>query len=343
MRVAILQADVPPAGVGGVGYQVLLLAEGLSRRGHDVTVFCACDPPHDTPYPCIRVHLPYRGRLYRHVGVGLAFSRLSLSDFDVVHAHGDDWCFGRRPRVRTFHGTALMEARMASSWTRRLSQLSHYPLEWLSSVGATGVTVSRTTQRFLPLVQQCIPGAYDPTYFFPGDCRTAHPSILFVAGTLQGRKRGGLLLDAFAAVQDSLPEATLTIVSPEAVSRPGVTCVSGLEPSVLGAEYRRHWALCSTSSYEGFGVPYVEAMASGLPVVTTSNVGAREVLQDGRLGVICSPDDLAQRMLALLTDEAARRRLAEAGLRAATRYSIDVVAEDYERVYSSARARSART
>lgn len=342
MRVAILQADVPPAGVGGVGYQVLLLAEGLTRRGHDVTLFCACHPPRGTTFRCIQVRLPHDGRLYRQVGVGLAFSKLCLSDFDVVHAHGDDWWLGRRPRVRTFHGTSLMEARMATSWVRKLSQLGHYPLEWLSSVGAESVTVSETTQRFLPLVKQCIPGAYDPSMFYPGGSRTAQPSVLFVAGTLEGRKRGWLLLEAFAAVREQLPEATLTIVSPDTVSRPGVTCVSGLEPAVLGAEYRRHWALCSTSSYEGFGVPYVEAMASGLPVITTSNAGAREVLQEGRLGVICSPGELAPKLLALLTDEQHRRRLTEDGLLAATRYSVDVMAESYERLYHSVLAGASR-
>jgi len=289
------------------------------------------------------VRLRHTGRLYRQIGVGLAFSRLDLSGFDVIHAHGDDWLFGARPRVRTFYGTALMEARTATSWGRRLSQLGYYPLELVSSLGATSVTISETTRRFLPFVRRCIPAAFDPSFYFPGDDRTANPSLLFVGGTLKGRKRGNLLLKAFASLRETLPDATLTIVTPDLVSGPGVTCVTGLDSAALGAEFRRHWVLCSTSSYEGFGVPYIEAMASGLPVVATSNSGAREILEEGRLGVICSPDGLARELRELLTNESDRRRLSLAGPPAAKRYSIHVVADNYERLYDLVRARSGRT
>lgn len=342
MRVALLQADVPPAAPGGVGYQVSLLADSLARRGHDVTLFCTCEPPALTAYRCVRVPLAHGGRLYRQIGVGLAFSRLDLSKFDIIHAHGDDWLFGKRPRVRTFYGTALMEARMATSWGRRMSQLGYYPMELLSSLGATSVTISEATRRFLPLVERCIPAAYDPSFYFPGDERTPNPSILFVSGTLKGRKRGALLLDTFASVRRSVPEATLTIISSESVCMPGVTSVAGLDPAALGAQYRSHWVLCSTSSYEGFGVPYVEAMASGLPVITTSNAGAREILEDGRLGVICSPDELPGRLRELLTDDSHRMRLAQKGVPAAARYSIHLVVDEYERLYNSVLAGAGR-
>ena len=49
---------------------------------------------------------------------------------------------------------------------------------------------------------------------------------------------------------------------------------------------------CLSSSYEGFGIPYAEAMASGLPVVATRNVGARYLTDRGRAGVLVDPPDL---------------------------------------------------
>jgi len=97
--------------------------------------------------------------------------------------------------------------------------------------------------------------------------------------------------------------------------------------------YRSHWLLCSTSSYEGFGVPYVEALASGLPVVTTPNDGAREVLRDGKLGVLADPADLARALVRLLGDEARRGDLARFGIEASRRYAIDVIAAEYEEMY----------
>jgi phosphatidylinositol alpha-mannosyltransferase len=333
MRIAMLQSDLPPARPGGVGRQVDLLATALVRRGHDVTVYATVEGPTRALYRCERVPLPHSGRLYRQFGVGHAYGRLDLARFDVVHAHGDDWLLGRRPRVRTFYGTAAMEARRATSWLRAASQLCYYPLELVSSAGARGVTISRSTQRYLPLAREHVPCAFDPSVFHPGGARTPYPSVLFVAGTLHGRKRGDLLLRSFAEVRARLPAAQLTVVCPEAVEAAGVTGVSGLSPEALGALYRSHWILCSTSSYEGFGVPYVEALASGLPVVTTTNAGAREVLDGGRLGVLTSPETLVASMVALLSDESRRAQLAASGLEAAARYSIDAIVDEYERIY----------
>ncbi len=273
------------------------------------------------------------GRVARVVDVGRAFARLDLSEYDVVHAHGDDWLFGRRPRVRTFYGSALMEARTASRLLRKGSQACYYCLEWISSINPHSVTISEATRRYLPLVGSTIPCAVDGRSFYPGGRRTAEPSILFVAGTLQGRKRGSLLLETFARVRKAVPDARLTIVSPDGVSGPGITSVSGLASEDLGALYRSHWLLCSTSSYEGFGVPYVEALTSGLPVVTTPNDGALEVLQGGALGVVAPPEQLEGAIVGLIGDADRRLLLSAQGVQAAGDYAVEEVARRYERLY----------
>jgi phosphatidylinositol alpha-mannosyltransferase len=341
MRVAMLQASLPPAPqAGGVGHQVDLLARELSRRGEQVTVFAVDAPPADRPYQVEPVAVgPGRGR--RVLSVGWRFSRLDLSGFDAVHAHGDDWLLGRQARVRTFYGSALMEARSATSALRRSAQACYYALEWPASVNRHSVAISEATRRCLPLVRSSVPCGYDPQVFHPGGARSADPSILFVAGTLRGRKRGHLLLDAFAEVRRAVPECRLTIVSHDRADLPGVTCLTGVAPRDLGELYRTHWLLCSTSAYEGFGIPYVEALASGLPVVTTANDGAREVLRHGELGVLCSPGALAGELVALLGDAGRRERMAAAGVHAAERYSIRLVAEEYLRRYTAAAAAGA--
>lgn len=331
----MLQASLPPSPhAGGVGYQVDLLSRALSERGHIVTAFVVDRAPEGTPYRCLQVAAG-SGRFRRLLGVGWAFARLDLSEHDVVHAHGDDWLFGRRRRVRTFYGSALMEARTATRLPRRAAQLCYYGLEWVSSTNAGSVAISDATRRYLPLVRASIPCAVDGAAFFPGGARTAEPSILFVAGTLQGRKRGSLLLRAFAEVREAVPDARLTIVSPERVAAPGVTCVSGLAAGELGSLYRSHWLLCSTSSYEGFGVPYVEALASGLPIVTTPNDGAREVLRGGTLGVITGPEELAHDIVALVRDGDRRTHFAVGGVEAAAGYAVGRVADRYEELYAS--------
>jgi glycosyltransferase involved in cell wall biosynthesis len=337
MKIAMLQAEIPPIGPGGVGYQVHLLSTELARRGHDVTVFAAHPDPGGTAYAFVQADLPGEGRLSRQFGVGRAFAALDLDGYDVVHAHGDDWLFGKsRPRIRTFYGTALMEAINATSWLRRGSQLCYYGLEWASARGAYPVSISEATRRQLPFIRESIPCAFDPSLFFPADPDPdREPSILFVAGTLKGRKRGDLLLEAFGEVRKRVPDAQLTIVSRDRVSHPGVTCYPDVPASRLAELYRRSWMLCSTSSYEGFGVPYIEALASGLPVVTTPNAGALEVLAGGRYGVVATPGDLVTSMVKLLHDGNERHRLAELGLERARAFTLDVVVSRYEHVYET--------
>ena len=325
-----------------MGRQVDLLATELASRGEEVTVFVVDGPEAVRPYRVERVPVG-TGRWRRIFGVGWRFAHVDLSRFDVVHAHGDDWLLGRRRRVRTFYGSALMEARAATSNSRRVAQLCYYALEWPGSLNTYSVAISERTRRYLPLVRGCIPCGFDPTTFFPDGARTQEPSILFVSGTLQGRKRGALLLEAFAEVRRAVPDARLTIVSHDHVSAPDVTCRTDVSAADLGALYRSHWLLCSTSSYEGFGVPYVEALASGLPVVTTENHGAREVLRGGALGVVCPPDDLPRQIVALLRDGERRRQLKAAGLVAAQRYSIRRVADEYLSLYAAAAASAGST
>src|SRR5690606_10536824 len=93
---------------------------------------------------------------------------------------------------------------------------------------------------------------------------------------------------------------------------------------------------CLPSAYEGFGVPYLEALACGLPVVATPNLGAREVLQDGALGVLARPDRLGAELVALLQDPARREQLAAEGRGVAVdRYAWPVVIAQYEQLYES--------
>ncbi len=59
----------------------------------------------------------------------------------------------------------------------------------------------------------------------------------------------------------------------------------------LAATYRRATALVMTSRCEGFGLPTLEAMACGTPVVSFSNSSLREVVGDG--GVLVEDGDIA--------------------------------------------------
>jgi phosphatidylinositol alpha-mannosyltransferase len=114
---------------------------------------------------------------------------------------------------------------------------------------------------------------------------------------------------------------------------PGVTVLGRLSDDDLAAEYRRAWAFCLPSSYEGFGVPYAEAMTAGLPIVATPNIGARYVTDEGLYGVLTPLEGLGDALAHVLDDAQRRERLSEASLRRAPEFDLMTVADRYEEVY----------
>lgn len=79
--------------------------------------------------------------------------------------------------------------------------------------------------------------------------------------------------------------------------------------------------------YEGFGIPVIEAQCCGTPVLTSNTSCLPEVCGDGAVYVDpYSEADIAEGLREILTDEALRRRLIDAGFRNANRYSWDASA-----------------
>jgi glycosyltransferase involved in cell wall biosynthesis len=129
------------------------------------------------------------------------------------------------------------------------------------------------------------------------------------------------------------------MVSDHCDPAPGVVWAGRPTDDELVELYRSAWLLCLPSSYEGFGIPYLEAMAEGTPVIATSNPGSRFVLDEGRYGVIASDDHLGDEMATLLLDENARLALAHAGRERAEAFGWEQSIERHERAYRETIAR----
>jgi len=164
------------------------------------------------------------------------------------------------------------------------------------------------------------------------------PSILLV-GTLHGRKRGDLLRRAFhEQIRPAIPNAELWGVcdAPDDARDPeesGEHWFGRVPLEQLRDLYRRAWVFCLPSSYEGFGVPYIEAMASGTAVVSTPNVGAIEVTRNGKDGLLCKDDELGQSLIKVLQDDSLRSSLRTAGLKRVQHFSWERVCAQYIALY----------
>lgn len=350
MKIAVLSSHLPSpdrAKTGGVAYVAHRQANALAHRGHEVTVFSVDEPPADACYLVRRITSsrpdnPFRAWIWLW-RLAFRYRTQDFSGFDIIHAHGNNALIrtGDRPLVRTLHGASLAEAIHAPTWKRRLWYLS-LTLSELREVSRASkvVAVSACTGQFVQGIDLVIPNSVDTELFSPGpnlnhQHRHNHPAILFV-GTLSGRKRGQMLLDLFQnQIRPALPKAELWMVAERKIQAPGVVCFMNPDERALADLYRRAWVFCLPSTYEGFGIPYIEAMACGTPVVATPNAGARELLEEGKWGVLAQPFELGSTLLSLLNDPHRRRSLAQRGLQRAKAFAQDRVVDAYEELFAS--------
>jgi glycosyltransferase involved in cell wall biosynthesis len=172
------------------------------------------------------------------------------------------------------------------------------------------------------------------------------PYILYV-GSLEARKNLPRLLEAYARLRQWSARWTLVIVgarrvkaSPifEAARRlclePHVRFTGYVDDDHLPALYAGADLFVFPSLYEGFGLPVLEAMASGTPVVTSNTSSLPEVAGDAALMVdpTCV-EALAEAMQRVLSDENFRAALRQRGLQRAAGFSWERTARETVAVY----------
>ena len=110
-----------------------------------------------------------------------------------------------------------------------------------------------------------------------------------------------------------------------------VTVAGYVSDDVLPDYYSAADAYVSPTLLEGFGIPFVEAMASGLPIVTTTGGSAPEVVGDAGLHVPPGQsEELGRALSRVLTEPRLASRLKRNGLQRAGRYAAPAVAEQFE-------------
>jgi glycosyltransferase involved in cell wall biosynthesis len=177
-----------------------------------------------------------------------------------------------------------------------------------------------------------VPNGVEPVFTPDGDA--AQGDYALAVGTLEPRKN--IAVAARAANHAGL---RLRVVGERGWGRvdvdgDGVEWVGRLGDEALAQQYRGARCLVYPSLYEGFGIPVLEAMACGTPVVTSRGGATEEVAGDA--AVLVDPHDVADVVAGIERAVADAAALRERGLARAAGFSWDETARRTQAVYEDA-------
>jgi glycosyltransferase involved in cell wall biosynthesis len=303
--------------------------------------------------------------------------RLAAMDFDVVHvhtpfvAHYAGVRFARRlglPLVETYHTFfeeyaplyfPAVPARLGRWAARRLTVSQCRQVDAL--VVPSPQMLERLAEYGISVRTEVLPTGIEPGEFQGGDgarFRRAHgipvdrPVLVFIS-RIAHEKNIDFLLRMLARLRAYVPDVLLVIAGEgpalphvrEVVEQLGlgrhVLFVGYLERSgALLDCYRAGDAFVFASRTETQGLVLLEALALGVPVVSTAVMGTADVLRDAA-GAVIAPDDeagFAAVVVGVLGDAEARARLGRAGPADAARWSARALAERLAGVYAEVAA-----
>jgi glycosyltransferase involved in cell wall biosynthesis len=221
---------------------------------------------------------------------------------------------------------------------RAIITVSHFSRERI--VRLTGVESERVNVIFNGVDQRFRPADPKTVNQVRTDFDLNCPYILFV-GSLEPRKNLPMLLEAWRL--GGFDGATLAVVGASGHLFPklqfgsipkGVRLLGCVDDEVLPVLYSGAAGFVYPSIYEGFGLPPLEAMASGCPVAVSDIPAHREVCgETAAYFDRFSPNDLSSRLEWLLRlDSTQRASLAERGSQRAARYSWETAASETWRI-----------
>lgn len=368
MRIVQIYKDYAPV-VGGIENHVQALAEGLAARGHDVSVL-ATSRSRRTKIEVINGVRVIKAARVAHV----ASTPLSLDLLrqarrlraDVVNLHmpyppGDLAALAiDAPLVITYHSDIVRQQRLLQIYRPLLNQT----LRRAARIIATSAPYIQSSPFLRQHAAKCrvVPLSVDVDRFAHVDqhrvaqIRQRHnidsqARVVLAVGVLRYYKGLHILLDAMRHV-----DATLLLVSdgPERERLEQIATERGIAERVrfagrvidqdLPAYYQAAdvFVLASHLRAEAFGIVLLEAMASGLPIVSTElGTGTSVVNQHGKTGFVVPPADphaLARALQVLLANDNLRRIMGNrARERVLTHYTDDQMIDGTLAVYHEAR------
>lgn len=176
---------------------------------------------------------------------------------------------------------------------------------------------------------------------------TKHDKIVFInVGRLQLQKNQTLLVEAFSKVHKQMPNTELIIIGEGELRGKLENLVEKYElqhcvdlPGQCNDVQKRLNAadiFVQSSNYEGLPISGLEAMACGLPIISTRAGGTVDIVKDGINGYLVdigAVDNLAQKMISLANNEKLRKKMGCVSRRMVEEFDIDRCAKKYQELY----------
>lgn len=355
VKVAIV---LPYFGPGGAEKMVSQLASGMDNALFVTEVFCIYGKPqgnhleqslHDKG---IRIHYIGKQKGFSISAIAKLFRALDRYSPDVVHTHLYACVYTalwpvirRKPFLHTFHTLPEVENRRP---VRRL--MTNYLIR---NGKMTPVAISEGNQKmvadFYHIPADRVPVVYNPVNVkcFSGKDRLFDGIFRFITvGRLSAVKNQQMMLRAFAAFLAKGYEAKLMILGKgeEEANLKALSAELGIHDRVEFAGYVsnvedylvRADVFLLSSHYEAQPLSVLEAMAAGLPVISTDVGGVGDIVTDN--GILIPADDagaMAQAMEKLYTQSALRKKMAACAVEQVQRFDLSNTVAGYERLYLS--------
>ena len=367
----LMSANVPRRREGGVAAIIYSLGRELEKRGHSITYVFQEDLFGHDKVSARFSELAFAYRLQRFIAKNPGrFSIVNLhAPSGLLYGIRRRW-FGSRglpPCVMTLHGleerrvyVQSREVKKGRAWNFRLrNRLWHrfytFPLYRGAIRTADGAhAYSRDVWNLLLLKYNLdsdrtayIPNGADSRFYLPRTYDSGRPLKLLYAGTWLDQRGIFYLREALERLEPQIPGLTMTFAGcgrpPETIQEffgpklASTVIVQPVVPSERMQElYATHDVFLFPSLIEGLPTVLLEAMASGMPVITTETCGMQDIVEDGHNGLLipaANAGTIESAVLRLADSASLRQQLGQMARETLKRYTWERSAEKLEELF----------
>jgi len=364
MKIVMVSCQHFTSGIGNYAYELAKHTKARNselslfkvyKSGHADSVFHKQDWIHPIPYKSLRDLHPYILPIFIRKALGNTTA-------DIYHAHwflsglALSYALGR-PAVVTMHDVSLLHIKEASATYEAYYK---WALERFQKKRFTLVVVSETAKQdaikyagYPEQLIEVVPNGINHKRFYPLDKKSRgaqkkHFRIIY-SGGLGKRKNLELLFKAYQLISKKYSDVELMIAGayPERTAYPQMARDMALEnveftgylpDEEMNTFYNNGDLLIYTSLYEGFGFAPLEAMAAGVPVITTSGGSLKEISGGGGICTDYNEHEIAEAAGTLIHNEANRYALIEKGRHWVQQYTWEKAAEKTLSIFKNKRS-----